>query len=95
MWMNQEEIENMNKPITSTEIETVIKKLPTNKSGPDEFTGDSIKRLEKSSHLSFSNSSKKFQRKEHCQTQSMRPPSPLYRNQTKILQKKKITDQYH
>ena len=27
--LNQEEIENMNRPITSAEIETVIKKLPT------------------------------------------------------------------
>ena len=39
--LNQEEIQNMNSPITSTEIETVIKNLPTNKSpGPDVFTGD-------------------------------------------------------
>ena len=30
--LNQEEIENMNRPITSTEIETVIKNLTTNKS---------------------------------------------------------------
>ena len=30
--LNQEEIENVNRPITSTEIETVIKILPTNKS---------------------------------------------------------------
>ena len=38
--LNQEEKENMNRPITSTEIETVIKNLPTNKSpGPDGFTG--------------------------------------------------------
>ena len=38
--LNQEEIENINRPITSTEIETVIKNLPTNKSpGPDGFTG--------------------------------------------------------
>ena len=38
--LNQEVIENMNKQITSTEIETVIKKLLTNKSpGPDGFTG--------------------------------------------------------
>ena len=38
--LNQEEIENINRPITSIEIETVIKNLPTNKSpGPDGFTG--------------------------------------------------------
>uniref|UniRef100_A0A8D1YKN8 RNA-directed DNA polymerase n=1 Tax=Sus scrofa TaxID=9823 RepID=A0A8D1YKN8_PIG len=36
----QDEIETMNGPITRTEIETVIKKLPTNKSpGPDGFIG--------------------------------------------------------
>ena len=37
--LNQEEIENFNRPITSTEIETVIRNLPANKSpGPDGFT---------------------------------------------------------
>ena len=30
--MNQEEIENLNRPITSMEIETVIRNLPANKS---------------------------------------------------------------
>ena len=39
--LNQDEIEKMNGPITRTEIETVIKKLSTNKSpGPDGFTGE-------------------------------------------------------
>ena len=39
--LNQEDIENVNRPITSNEIEPVIKNLPTNKSpGPDVFTGE-------------------------------------------------------
>ena len=39
--LNQEEIENLNRPITSTEIETVIRNPPTNKSpGPDGFTAE-------------------------------------------------------
>ena len=39
--MNQEEIEIMNNPITSTEIEAVIKNLPKDKSpGPEGFTGE-------------------------------------------------------
>ena len=39
--LNQEEIENMTRPITSNEIETLIKNLPTNKSpGPDGITGE-------------------------------------------------------
>ena len=38
--LNQEETENLNRPITSMEIQTVIRNLPANKSpGPDSFTG--------------------------------------------------------
>ena len=46
--LTQEETEIMNRPITSAEMETVIKNLPTNKSpGPDGFTVNCIKHLEK------------------------------------------------
>ena len=39
--LNQEELEIMNNPITSTEIEAVIKNLPKNKNpGPDGITGE-------------------------------------------------------
>ena len=44
--LNQEEIENLNRPITSTEIETLIRKLPANKSpGPDSFTTEFYKKF--------------------------------------------------
>ena len=47
--LNQEEIEDLNKPITSKEIQTVIKNLPANKSpGPDDFTGEFYQQFEKS-----------------------------------------------
>ena len=39
--LNPEEIENLNRPITSMEIETVIRNLPVKKSaGPDSFTAE-------------------------------------------------------
>ena len=47
--LNQEEIENMNRPITSNEVETVIKNLPTTKV-QDQMPSklNSTKHLEKS-----------------------------------------------
>ena len=35
--LNQEELDNLNRPITSMEIETVIRNLPGNKSPGPEF----------------------------------------------------------
>ena len=47
--LNQEEIENLNRPITSTEIETVIRNFPANKTpGPDGFIAEFYQNLEKS-----------------------------------------------
>ena len=39
--LNQKKTKNLNRPLTSTEIETVIRNLPANKSpGPDGFTAE-------------------------------------------------------
>ena len=39
--LNQKEIDDLNRPITSKEIKTVIRNLPANKSpGPDSFTAE-------------------------------------------------------
>ena len=75
--LDQEEIENLNRPITSMEIETVIKNLQQTKAQVQTASQlNSTKNLEKSSHLSCSNSSRKLQRKVNFQTHPMRPPSP-------------------
>ena len=47
--LNQEEIENLNRPITNTEIETIIRNLPANKTQDQTASQlNSIKKLEKS-----------------------------------------------
>ena len=46
--LNQEEIENLNRPITSMEIETVMRNLPRNKSPrPDDFTAEFYQKVRK------------------------------------------------
>ena len=46
--LNQEEIENLNRPITSMETKTVIRNLPANKSpGPDGFTAEFYQKFRK------------------------------------------------
>ena len=88
--LNQEEIENINRPITSTEIESVIKNLPTNKTpGPDGFTGEFYQTFREELTPNFLKLFQKLKKKEHSQAHSMRPPSPWYQNQTKMSQRRK------
>ena len=75
--LNQEEIEIMNNPITSTEIEAVIIKSPLLPKCPgrDGFTGEFYQTF-REELMPILPKLKKLQRKEHFQTHSTRPPSP-------------------
>ena len=95
-WLNQEEIENMDKPITSTEIETVINNLPTNKSpGPHGFIGEFYQTFREELTPIFLTLFQKIAEEGTLPNSFYEATITLIPNQTNILQKKKITDQYH
>ena len=74
--LNQEEIEKFNRPITNTEIEAVIRKLPKNKSpDPHGFTAEFYQKF-REELTPILLKLPKLQRKVNFQTHSMRPPSP-------------------
>ena len=70
--LNQEEIDQLNRPITRNEIEYIIKTLPTNKSSQ----GNSTKHTKRNLHPSSLKFSKRLKKKEHSQSQAMMPKSP-------------------
>ena len=75
--LNQEEIENLNRLIASTEIETVIRNFPTNKSpGQGGFTDEFYQILREELTPIPLKLFQKISEEDKLQTHSMRPPSP-------------------
>ena len=93
-WLTQEETENNNRPITSKEIQLVMKKLPKNTTTePDGFTAEFYQTL---SEDLIPIILKVFQKveEEGILPNSSYEPNIKYQKQAKIPQKKKIKDQY-
>ena len=75
--LNEEEIENMNRPITSATTESIIKSLPTNRSsGPGNFTGECYQKLREELTPILLKLFQKTADRENFQSHSTRSPSP-------------------
>jgi len=76
--LNQEETDQLNRPITRNEMEYVIKTHSLQTKVQDQMASlvISTKHTEKNLHLSSLNFSKRLKKKEHTQRHSMKPPSP-------------------
>ena len=75
--LKQEETENLNGPITSTETETVIRNLPTYKSpGPDGYSAEFYQKCRQELTPILLKLFQKIAEEGKLPTHSMRPPSP-------------------
>ena len=75
--LNQEETENLNSPIISTEIEILIRNLLANKSpGPGGFTAEFYQKFREEITPILLKLFQKIAEEGKLPTRSMRPPSP-------------------
>ena len=94
--LNQEEIENLNRPITSMEIKTVIKNLPTNKNqGPDSIRGKFYQKFREELTPILLKLFQKIAEEGKLPNSFYEAIITLNQNLTKMPQKKKTTGQYH
>ena len=94
--LNQEEIENLNRSITSMEIETVIRNLPANKSpGPDGFTAEFYQKLKEELTPILLKLFQKITEEGKLPNTFYEATITLIPKPTKMPQKKKTTGRYH
>ena len=75
--LNQKEIENLNRHITSTEINTIIRNLPTNKNpGPDGFIAEFYQKFREELTPILLKLFQKNAEEGKLPTHSVRPPAP-------------------
>ena len=94
--LSQEEIENLNRPITTMKIETVIRNLPANKSpGSDGFTGEFYQRFREDLTPILLKLFQKIAEAGKLTNSFYEATITLIPKPEKMPQKKKTTGQYH
>ena len=94
--LNQEEIENLNTPISSMDIETVIRNLPTNKSpGPDGFIAELYQKFREELTRILLKLFQKIAEEGKLSNSFYEATITLIPNQINMPQNKKTTGQYH